>query len=41
MTKDGRRLTVPMHKGKTLREGTARAILKAAGVDEDAFFREY
>ena len=34
-------VTVPMHKGKTLKEGTARAILKQAGVSEDEFFRVY
>ncbi len=34
-------VVVPMHKGKTLKEGTARAILKHAGIDEDEFFRMY
>jgi predicted RNA binding protein YcfA (HicA-like mRNA interferase family) len=39
LTKDGRVLTVPMHP--VLKEGTARAILKQAGVSEDEFFAEY
>jgi hypothetical protein len=30
-----------MHKGKALKEGTARAILKQAGVTEDEFFGVY
>jgi predicted RNA binding protein YcfA (HicA-like mRNA interferase family) len=34
-------LSVPVHMGKTMREGTARAILKAAGVDEEEFFDAY
>ena len=37
----GRRVTVPMHKGRTLAEGTAREILKQAGIDEETFFDEY
>jgi predicted RNA binding protein YcfA (HicA-like mRNA interferase family) len=37
----GRIVVVPMHKGRTLREGTARAILAQAGIDEEAFFDEY
>ncbi len=35
------RVTVPLHKGRTLKEGTARSILKQAGVSEDEFFRVY
>jgi predicted RNA binding protein YcfA (HicA-like mRNA interferase family) len=38
---EGRIVTVPMHKGRTLKQGTARAILEQAGVDEDAFFDVY
>jgi predicted RNA binding protein YcfA (HicA-like mRNA interferase family) len=34
-------LTVPVHKGRPLKEGLMRALLKAAGVDEDAFFAAY
>jgi predicted RNA binding protein YcfA (HicA-like mRNA interferase family) len=34
-------VTVPVHKGKTMKEGTARGILKAAGVSEDALFDVY
>ncbi len=42
LTKLGHRpITIPLHKGRTLKEGTARAILKAAGVDEDDFFAAY
>ena len=31
-------VTVPVKKGATLKEGTARSILKQAGVGEDEFF---
>lgn len=34
-------VTVPVHKGKTLKEGTARGILKSAGVSEDDLFEVY
>jgi predicted RNA binding protein YcfA (HicA-like mRNA interferase family) len=34
-------VTVPVHKGKTLKEGTARGILKVAGISEDALFEVY
>lgn len=34
-------VTIPVHKGKTLKEGTARGILKIAGVSEDALFEVY
>jgi predicted RNA binding protein YcfA (HicA-like mRNA interferase family) len=34
----GRRVVVPMHKGTALKPGTARAILKSAGISEDEFF---
>lgn len=34
-------LTVPIHRGKNLKEGTARAILKQAGISEDEFFDAY
>jgi len=30
-----------MHRGKTLKEGTARAILKQAGVGEEELFDVY
>jgi predicted RNA binding protein YcfA (HicA-like mRNA interferase family) len=39
LTKGGRSVTVPLHP--VLKEGTARAILKQAGVAEDDFFAEY
>lgn len=42
LTKEGRTpLTVPVHKGRTLKEGTVRSILKAAGISEDEFFSVY
>lgn len=31
-------VTVPIHRGKPLKEGTARAILKETGVTEDELF---
>jgi predicted RNA binding protein YcfA (HicA-like mRNA interferase family) len=34
-------VTVPMHRGKTLKEGTARAILKQARVSEKELFDVY
>jgi len=34
-------ITIPIHSGKTLKEGTARAILKQAGVTEEEFFDAY
>jgi predicted RNA binding protein YcfA (HicA-like mRNA interferase family) len=34
-------VSVPKHKGKTLKEGTARSILKSAGVSEEALFDVY
>jgi len=34
-------VTIPVKKGATLKEGTARSILKKAGVDEDEFFQVY
>jgi predicted RNA binding protein YcfA (HicA-like mRNA interferase family) len=34
-------VTVPVHKGKTLKEGTTRAILKSAGVTEQELFSVY
>ena len=37
----GRRISIPVHKGKTLKQGTARQILKDAGVGEDEFFDVY
>jgi predicted RNA binding protein YcfA (HicA-like mRNA interferase family) len=42
LVKPGRSpITVPMHRGKTLKEGTARAILKQVGVSEEDFFEVY
>jgi predicted RNA binding protein YcfA (HicA-like mRNA interferase family) len=42
LTKAGRSpVTVPVKKGATLKEGTARSILKQAGVGEDEFFEVY
>lgn len=42
LTKVGRNpVTVPMHKGRTLKEGTARSILKQAGITEDELFGTY
>jgi len=42
LTKPGRNpVTVPIHKGHTLKEGTARAILKQAGITENALFEVY
>ena len=34
-------VSVPVHKGKTLKEGTARGILKSARVAEEEFFEVY
>ena len=34
-------ITVPVHKGRPLKEGTARSILKWAGLSEDEFFEAY
>ncbi|HEY5372115.1 MAG TPA: type II toxin-antitoxin system HicA family toxin [Polyangiaceae bacterium] len=42
LTKPGRNpVTVPIHKGHTLKEGTARAILKQASITENALFEVY
>jgi predicted RNA binding protein YcfA (HicA-like mRNA interferase family) len=42
LAKPGRSpVTVPVKKGATLKEGTARSILKQAGVGEDEFFDVY
>jgi predicted RNA binding protein YcfA (HicA-like mRNA interferase family) len=38
---NGRIVVVSIHKGRTLKEGTARAILQQAGVDEETFFANY
>jgi predicted RNA binding protein YcfA (HicA-like mRNA interferase family) len=41
VTKPGRTsVTIPVHPG-TLKLGTARAILKQAGLTEDEFFEAY
>ncbi len=34
-------VTIPVKKGATLKEGTARSILRLAGIGEDEFFQEY
>ncbi len=34
-------VTIPVKKGTALREGTARSILKKAGISEDEFFDAY
>jgi predicted RNA binding protein YcfA (HicA-like mRNA interferase family) len=34
-------LAVPSHKGRTMKEGTVRGILKSAGVSEEDFFEVY
>lgn len=34
-------ITIPVHRGKTLKEGTARGILKAASVSEEELFQVY
>ena len=34
-------VTIPIHRGKTLKEGTARGILKYAGVTEEQLFEVY
>jgi predicted RNA binding protein YcfA (HicA-like mRNA interferase family) len=42
VTRAGRNpVTIPIHPGRTLKEGTARGILKQAGVTEDEFFEVY
>jgi predicted RNA binding protein YcfA (HicA-like mRNA interferase family) len=42
LVKPGRSpITVPVHRGKTLKTGTARAILKQAGVSEEELFDVY
>jgi predicted RNA binding protein YcfA (HicA-like mRNA interferase family) len=42
LIKSGRQpITIPVHKGKTLKEGTARAILKQAGIVEEELFDVY
>jgi predicted RNA binding protein YcfA (HicA-like mRNA interferase family) len=42
LTKSGHPpVTIPVKKGATLKEGTARSILKQAGVGEDEFFEVY
>jgi predicted RNA binding protein YcfA (HicA-like mRNA interferase family) len=34
-------VTIPVKKGATLKEGTARSILRQAGIGEDEFFDAY
>lgn len=35
------RIVVPVHRGKPLKEGLARGILRDAGLAEDEFFEAY
>lgn len=37
----GPRLVIPVHRGKPIKEGLARGILKDAGISEDEFFDVY
>ncbi len=42
LTKPGQAtVTVPVKKGATLKEGTARSILRQAGIGEEEFFDAY
>ncbi len=42
LTRPGHRpITIPVKKGRTLKEGTARAILRQASISEDEFFDVY
>jgi predicted RNA binding protein YcfA (HicA-like mRNA interferase family) len=42
LTRPGKNpITVPIHRGRALKEGTARGILKQAGVTEEEFFEVY
>jgi predicted RNA binding protein YcfA (HicA-like mRNA interferase family) len=42
LVKPGRTpVTVPLHRGKTLKQGTARAILRQTGVSEEELFDVY
>lgn len=34
-------ITVPVHKGKTLKQKTARSVLKQAGISEEDFLAVY
>lgn len=34
-------LPVPVHKGRTMKEGTVRSILRTAGVSEEELFDVY
>jgi predicted RNA binding protein YcfA (HicA-like mRNA interferase family) len=35
------RIVIPVHRGKPLKEGLARGILKDAGIPEEDFFEVY
>jgi predicted RNA binding protein YcfA (HicA-like mRNA interferase family) len=35
------RISVPVHRGKALKEGLVRGILKDVGISEDKFFGVY
>lgn len=35
------RLVIPVHRGKPIKEGLARGILKDARITEDEFFKVY
>jgi predicted RNA binding protein YcfA (HicA-like mRNA interferase family) len=39
--RDASPIVIPIHRGKTLKEGTARGILKQAGLSEHTFFKVY
>jgi predicted RNA binding protein YcfA (HicA-like mRNA interferase family) len=42
LTKPGHTpVTVPVKKGATLKEGTARSVLRQSGIGEDEFFDAY
>jgi predicted RNA binding protein YcfA (HicA-like mRNA interferase family) len=34
-------LTIPVHKGRALKEGLMRGVLKASGVNEETFLDAY
>jgi predicted RNA binding protein YcfA (HicA-like mRNA interferase family) len=43
LKKDGHacNLSVPVHKGRPLKQGLARKLLKLAGISEDEFLNQY
>lgn len=40
-TPDGKRIVMPVHKGRPIKQGTLRGVLAAAGVSEDEFLKQY